>query len=366
VPYGLVATAPIDYLAYVNGNTTGGQFSVGDLTVTDNPAVFCNIAHIYSTGGTGALDGLVCTGNTFFFPPWTRSNTDKLSHILLNTSSDMLLITGNQFFESGYESINVTDPRNLVIQGNNLIWSAQRDVKDAIAIRLSASGSYVQGVIDGNNIAYFTKNAVSVYGASGGTAQTLKIGANQVLTDNTAYTQYYGASVGGGAMPTSFTRYYSDSTLGSHPVVLDTYNPFGKANSDAIANTTTGSQWRQGIRLIDYNREKVVSVTAATVVFTLSNAAGSAGTEGGLIIVTAQDSSTGTHQAVYLLAVSYSGTTQTVTTVAAAGETTGAAASSPSFTWTLNGSNGLLATPVASTTGSFTFYAKSLGNLRAA
>lgn len=109
------------------------------------------------------------------------------------------------------------------------------------------------------------------------------------------------------------------------------------------------------------NRTVVIhdlSVTAATDVIELSSPQGNQTDFGGMIAVRAVNgdpaSSGAKNTATYQLLVDKGVLGGNVTEIAKLGVTTGAAANHPSFTWTLNG-NFLEATPVASTTGTFSF-----------
>ncbi len=345
-------TTPIDYLVYIGANSSGGVFSIGDLSVVDNPSVNVGIAHISGTG----LDGLVCTGNTFFFPGYQRALGGKLSHVLLTGTNDWITITGNQLFEAGYESINITEPRNVTITGNNIAWPGQRDLRDAIALTTT---SYVRGTVAGNNLQLYTKAAVAVYGT--GDASGLIIGPNACLATN-PNTFYYGSAT----LPASFSRYTADSTLSNLPrIAAGTGSYAGTTTNDVIGAATVESYQRLGNRSSLMSRGKAVSVTAAsTVIGGVSSATGSSSLYGGLLAVFVQDASAVTRCAHYLISVSGSGAARTVTVAASDGETTGATALAPSFTWAINSSNQLLASPVGSASGSFTFFVTALGNLR--
>jgi hypothetical protein len=109
------------------------------------------------------------------------------------------------------------------------------------------------------------------------------------------------------------------------------------------------------------NRAVVIhdlSVTAATDVIELSSPQGNQTDFGGTITVRAVNgdpaSAGAKNTATYHLLVDKGVLGGSVTEIAALGVITGAAANHPSFTWTLNG-NFLEATPIASTTGTFSF-----------
>jgi hypothetical protein len=349
---GSTTVAAIDYLVYVSANVTGGLFAVGDLTVVDNPSVQADIAHIWGY----QLDGLTCSGNTFFHLGYNKSSPRKLHCIYLNFC-DWINITGNQLFEAGFEAVNLTDARNIIIQGNNIAWPGQRDLKDAIALTIS-SGGYSRGIITGNNISYYTLSAVGIYGA--GNATGLTLGHNSCYSANTN-TAYYGTTT----LPTTFTRYTAVAGLAGMPRLTDPTGFYDASTTlDNIGGTALESFQRLGTRSSLTVRGKTVTFSASTAATagSLSGANASNSIYGGQIDLFVQDG-TATHCAHYLLTVAKSATSGTLTTVSANGETTGATAAAPSFTFALSGDN-IVATPVGSTAGTFAFYATSLGNVR--
>lgn len=109
------------------------------------------------------------------------------------------------------------------------------------------------------------------------------------------------------------------------------------------------------------NRTKYVhglSVTAATAVCELMNHQGHQGSYGGEVVIhasnTSPNSTAAKNTATYKLLVDKGAGGNTVVEIAKAGQTTGAAASAPSFTWSLVGDS-LTATPVGSTGSTFYF-----------
>lgn len=344
-----------DYLVYINPNSTGGAFSVGDLSVIGNPNVSVRVGHIRASG----LDGLVCTGNTFFFPNYAAGDTTKTSHVDLEAASGFINISGNQFFESGYESVILNGtPANVEIVGNHVAWSGQRDLKDAVAITISGT-QVLRGTISGNNFELYTKAAVAFYGT--GDATGVVIGPNAAMADNPNVT-YYGTTT----LPSSFYRYTSVTGLAGQPRIADAAGlHYTWTKQDLIGGITADSQQRLGPVDKLTSIDKFVSVTAAnTACILLSEVRGNANVRGGLILVYAEDNgSPATRAATYLLLVTKTSTGRTVTQVAATGETTGAAATAPSFTWSVNTGEFLCASPVASTTGTFHFSFTAVGNL---
>lgn len=118
------------------------------------------------------------------------------------------------------------------------------------------------------------------------------------------------------------------------------------------------------------NRTKYVhglSVTAATAVCELMNHQGHQGSYGGEIVIhasnTSPNSTAAKNTATYKLIVDKGAGGNTVVEIAKAGQTAGASASHPSFTWALVGNN-LTATPVGSTGATFYFEILCQGPLK--
>jgi len=109
------------------------------------------------------------------------------------------------------------------------------------------------------------------------------------------------------------------------------------------------------------------SVTAATAICTLSSLAGHTNMYSGLIHIIATldsyHSSSGSNLASYVYLITKT-TVYNQVLIASEGLKTGAAASWPSFTFTVNASNQLIATPVGSTSGTFHFYITQIGGMK--
>jgi hypothetical protein len=164
--------------------------------------------------------------------------------------------------------------------------------------------------------------------------------------------------------------------LGNHLVM----RPGGSVGSLDIATGSGGyntRRWRAlsvtgdtgDFSVLNGVQKLGVSVIAATPIAQLSNPLGG-GNWSGLIQVAAMSGSTldaagAVNTASYLLHVSNGGVT-VCTQVSGVGVTGGAAADQPSFTWGINGLGQLVATPVGSTSGVFSFLVSAMGGVRAA
>ena len=342
-----------DYLVYISANTTGGTWAVGDLTVSDNPSASVRVGHVVGSG----VDGLVCTGNTFFFPNYQEVNATKTSHVDISAAAGFILIADNQLFESGYESVKLNgSPANVAITGNHFAWSGQRDLKDAVAITTSPAAD-PRGVVSGNTFELYTKAAVAFYGT--GNAAGVVVGPNAAMADNPNFS-YYGATT----LPSEFKRYTSATTLTGQPALSGgAGNHYTWTKQDTIGANTADSQQRLGPVSALASVDKFVSVTGAgTSIVQVSGVRGSASQFGGLVVMYVEDNA-GANTATYLLNVVGRAAGKTVTVVNATGDTGGASATLPSFTWSIATTGHLQVTPVGSASGVFHFSATAIGNL---
>lgn len=112
---------------------------------------------------------------------------------------------------------------------------------------------------------------------------------------------------------------------------------------------------------------RALSVTVATNVVELQSTQGGQTSWGGEVLITASNAQPSASRAgalaTYKLLVHKDGTSATVVEVSKIGQTTGAAATAPSFTWSMSG-NFLRATPVASTSGTFYFEIMTQGAVK--
>jgi len=143
----------------------------------------------------------------------------------------------------------------------------------------------------------------------------------------------------------------------------------------ATVNTTTGYNARK-IKAKVLNADQFnavqklnVSVTAATTICTLLNPLRETGANwAGQVAVAALSGASITgnevNTASYLLNISRGGLVDCVL-INASGVIAGDAANHPSFTWTTNAGGSLIATPIGSTTGNFSFLISCIGMVKA-
>lgn len=121
-----------------------------------------------------------------------------------------------------------------------------------------------------------------------------------------------------------------------------------------------------------HNYKKTINrdftVGSSVGVASLSHPSISGASYGGRLLVNAifgTTATSGTNSAVYELLVTAIGSTKYITQIGSVGLTTGASASSPSFTWSINSSDVLVATAVGSTSGRFAMEIFATGNVQA-
>jgi hypothetical protein len=164
----------------------------GDWQVVNCHAYFYTrgITHLHFEG----QDGLVCSNNILFHGLYSDQSPNKQYNIYLK-QSNFAVISNNDLFEAGYESIYCEDYRSLNITGNNIAWCGQRDAKSGIYLEVADQSTYSEAsaVVANNNIAYPTRHGVWV----GYFATNVKVSGNVVT------------KIGDGRF------YYGTTTLGS-------------------------------------------------------------------------------------------------------------------------------------------------------
>ncbi|MFA6288937.1 MAG: right-handed parallel beta-helix repeat-containing protein [Opitutaceae bacterium] len=185
-----------------------------------NNKVVCKIGHIYGVG----VDGLVVSGNSFFFPGWyppAQSQT-KASNIYLDTCT-FIVITGNNLFEAGTDAIYLQRFENVTITGNNIAWPGQRIPGSAIKM-VRASGTTTpppneinMSAISGNNIMWPSEHGISI----GDNCGYVSVTGNQIREPGNAL-RYYGT------VPLSSSTHYA------------VYSGIASSNVTATGNMNSG------------------------------------------------------------------------------------------------------------------------------
>lgn len=340
-----------------NADALSWQYT-SDCAFDNNTINIARICHIEMDG----IDGTHITGNVMFMVGYTSGDAGlkgmKTNNIKIG-QSDWIIISGNNLFEAGLESIVLDKSKHFSITNNHCAWPGQRQPSDAIRI---TGSSEPNGVISGNTLSRFTRHGVSIETNLGGaTATNINVLGNTIewLLNPPSY---YGA--------------VDLSSIPHHSI----YQP---DNSPTIALNTSNSvigglfpsiraRLAEGIRVgprsaIAGTPPITKTVTAATAIAKMTSELTSllSTSYAGLlqIEVRAYPGSTNSNMASYFLHVtkvpSQSGV---VSVISAQGLTTGGSANHPSFTFTVV-SDYLTATPVGSTSGTFMFTITAVGGI---
>ena len=118
----------------------------------------CKKSHIYVEG----FDGGIISNNTFFFPSYTTQNNTKEYNIYIDYCN-WTIITDNNLFESGYESILLKHSQSVRVANNNIAWSGQRIQLPSIHIMdfdVSGNQRFNSNALIGNNIVFGSGNGI--------------------------------------------------------------------------------------------------------------------------------------------------------------------------------------------------------------
>jgi lipocalin len=117
------------------------------------------------------------------------SNATKTYNIYIK-NADWVVITDNNLFESGYESIYLDYVTHPVVSNNNIAWCGQRQPSSAILLNYSG-GTTLQSFIkiSDNNISKSTKHGIELVGVSYGS-----VDGNVIECQLSNYAYYYGST----------------------------------------------------------------------------------------------------------------------------------------------------------------------------
>lgn len=176
----------VNYCFYVDydESTTTDAVPVADRWVRTSDCHFTQnyinpyrVKAVYLKG----IDGFICSGNVFF--SITKDTTNE-NHIHIEKCADQVIISNNNFFESGLESVKIGNVKTCNINGNNFVWCGERIATNALYIsgddalvnvtgnifnRPSETGIYIDNLygagclIDGNTF-YCDENPMCIVG----------------------------------------------------------------------------------------------------------------------------------------------------------------------------------------------------------
>lgn len=134
-------------------------------------------------------DGLIIINNILFHRFYRLKPTDKMYNIYVK-QSNFTIISNNDLFEAGLESIYCEDMRSLIISNNNIAWCGQREPSSGIYLEVADKATYQEAsvIVSGNNIAYPTRHGIN----AGYNTVNVKLSDN-VITKQGDPKFYYGS-----------------------------------------------------------------------------------------------------------------------------------------------------------------------------
>lgn len=324
---------------------------------TINVALVCGIE-------MAGIDGAHITGNVMFTISYTSNDAAlkaaKTNNIKIG-QSDWLIISNNNLFEAGLESILLDKAKHFSITNNHCAWPGQRQPCDAIRL---TGNSEPNGVISGNTLSRFTRHAVAI----------------ETALDSAVLTtiNVFGNTFEWTASPPSYYGVVVLSTIPHYTIYQPTNSPTDVRNS---LNSSVGgllpsirSRLAEGVLLgprsaIAGTAPLAVTVSGATpaAIAKMTSGFGSTLTTSyaGLLQIEARvgPATVNSNVASYFLhVVKVPGQAGAVALISALGLTAGGSANHPSFTFSIV-NDYLTVTRVGSTSGDFLFTITALGGI---
>lgn len=178
----------VNYALYIDKQVGVADrfFQVNDFTFSDNHVAKAYVCHVYAK----EIDGIVIKGNTFFFPSANDVQDQTKTYNIYIKNADWVIISDNNLFESGFESIYLDYVTHPNISNNNIAWCGQRQPSSGILVNYSG-GTTLQAFIKiaGNNISKATKHGIELSGVSYGSIE-----GNVIECQLANYAYYYGVT----------------------------------------------------------------------------------------------------------------------------------------------------------------------------
>ena len=146
----------VNYALYGEKYSEAIDLQVNDFIFADNTINKAYYSHIYLK----EIDGIVIHNNTMFFPSYDQLNNTKEYNIFIG-SGDWIVISGNNLFESGYESIFLKNCKHPNISDNNIAWCGQRVPSSAIKLNSSNNLESCFKITD-NNISLSSLHGIEI------------------------------------------------------------------------------------------------------------------------------------------------------------------------------------------------------------
>ena len=153
-----------NYLLYCDHTVPSNPevLQTGDFSVLSCNPVLVSVSHIHALG----LDGLICSGNTFFMPSYYYRSQRKKHNIYLNKTT-WVIIDSNDLFEAGLQSIKIERGSNITIGNNEIAWPGQRDFTqgDGVLLSLDPNDTFSNFKVTGTSIRLPSGSCVKLSGA---------------------------------------------------------------------------------------------------------------------------------------------------------------------------------------------------------
>ena len=338
-----------------------GNRPFSDLIFVNNVIWFSKVYGIYAN----QLDGLTYSDNLSHFDD--NVSTSK-NHLCVEKGEQIVIGSGNNFFNCGEEAIKMTNTTSCQIGGSQRFWHNGQNVTSS-AVKFANDGSHFLNLtIDG--ALHFEKPSLHMIEVQA-TQGLVKIGEMSGVIDvRIAYNastnptgHYYGPDDLNG-----ITHYGIYAPLGcavaSSQENLKFINSGGTLLNIGNSYPTTETLKYSGVRNVAgvTKTTKTITTNAATTLFRVFDSLQTNGDASGEILINAYGS-TG-KRATYKLLVCVDTTTASIALVSSVGKTAGAAADEPSFTFAIAWNGDVSATRVASTpSGVFDFVIYGQGDL---
>lgn len=350
----------VDYSLYVdrNGVPLDGNWTTNsDFKYCLNTINVANVNHIWAKG----LDGMEVVSNVDFFTSSTTLRDNKRQHIRIIDQSDWIIVTANNFFESGWESIYVTNGKKLTITGNNFAWSGQAGYYSCIKVDgIINDGRYT---ITGNTFDRFSGHCLD-FRPTGGTVTFVGNSVHYADTftnyfgtiDLSAYNHFMVRSVPAGNVNLTCEANSRPLTLPNFmDVVRGVTTPLTNTFSVLNANDATSSSYING----------TTDGSGKITIGAIRNAGMNIVTYSGQIRILARRGNLSTAKnGTYTIEISKSDVGDySVIETSKSGAVNGISGSDPSFYFTIE-SDFLIANSIGSTTGDFVFNITTFGNIQ--
>lgn len=333
------------------------------------------------------VDGFTAGGlnQVFFRRPTTAEQANSYTNgncVYMNGAPIVTISEDNHFFEPGEEGILLEECADITIGSCQILSPGQ--LKPRPGIRINNPTVYPRINIDKPNIVNATRNLIEISTPSGWSGVVGPVGGSVDLrkalepgAGGNGPKTYWGVETGQGAMSsTQFAVLQTGNSLASAGRIDASSGAFAdlsgtvvRLNDSHDVRTAQDYPVRYAGRSARLASVTFVALTPAPVFTGYSSTNNQISVAGEITLVVKNadaDIGASLKSAIYKLLLHIDGNSgsRTLTTMASAGSTTGGVTNDPSFTFSVNSGNQIVATPVGSTSGNFLFYATTQGNCK--